>query len=132
MQIYAGNRKGKSTAAIGLAIRSAGAGLRVFITQFFKRKPVKVRENESAALQILKKEVIDQKGAIICIEGKPPDDWAEGAEISLRKQLSRFDAVRFITPQIDSFLLHGIWLKMLSKGITDLVVTMATFSEPET
>jgi hypothetical protein len=74
--------------------------------------------------------VIDlKKGAIICIDGKPPDDWAEGAEIFLRKQLSRFDAVRFITPQINSFLLHGIWLKMLSRGITDLFVTMATFSD---
>lgn len=36
VQIYTGNGKGKTTAAIGLAIRAAGAGLRTFIGQFLK------------------------------------------------------------------------------------------------
>lgn len=36
-QIYTGNGKGKSTAAFGLAIRAAGAGLKVFIGQFVKK-----------------------------------------------------------------------------------------------
>ena len=36
VQVYTGNGKGKTTAAIGLAIRAAGAGLRVFIAQFIK------------------------------------------------------------------------------------------------
>jgi cob(I)alamin adenosyltransferase len=35
-QVYTGNGKGKTTAAIGLAIRAAGAGLKVFIAQFVK------------------------------------------------------------------------------------------------
>jgi len=35
-QVYTGNGKGKTTAAIGLAIRAAGAGLNVFIAQFIK------------------------------------------------------------------------------------------------
>lgn len=35
-QIYTGNGKGKTTAAIGLAIRAAGAGLKVYIGQFIK------------------------------------------------------------------------------------------------
>jgi len=35
-QVYTGNGKGKTTAAIGLAIRAAGAGLKVFIVQFIK------------------------------------------------------------------------------------------------
>jgi cob(I)alamin adenosyltransferase len=34
--VYTGNGKGKTTAAIGLAVRAAGAGLRVFIGQFVK------------------------------------------------------------------------------------------------
>ncbi len=36
IQVYTGDGKGKTTAALGLAIRAAGAGLRVFIAQFIK------------------------------------------------------------------------------------------------
>ncbi len=36
IQVYTGNGKGKTTAAIGLAIRAAGAGLKVYIAQFIK------------------------------------------------------------------------------------------------
>ncbi len=35
-QVYTGNGKGKTTAALGLAIRAAGAGLKVYIAQFIK------------------------------------------------------------------------------------------------
>lgn len=36
IQVYTGNGKGKTTAALGLALRAAGAGLRVYIAQFIK------------------------------------------------------------------------------------------------
>ena len=36
IQVYTGNGKGKTTAALGLALRAAGAGMRVFIGQFIK------------------------------------------------------------------------------------------------
>lgn len=38
VQIYTGNGKGKTTASLGIAIRAAGAGHRVFIGQFTKGK----------------------------------------------------------------------------------------------
>lgn len=39
LQIYCGDGKGKTTAALGLAIRAAGAGLRVHIAQLMKGAP---------------------------------------------------------------------------------------------
>ncbi len=47
IQVYTGNGKGKTTAALGLALRAAGAGARVFIAQFIKGRPTA----ELAALQ---------------------------------------------------------------------------------
>ncbi|HEX8947907.1 MAG TPA: cob(I)yrinic acid a,c-diamide adenosyltransferase [Dissulfurispiraceae bacterium] len=38
IQVYTGNCKGKTTAALGLALRAAGAGLRTFIVQFIKKR----------------------------------------------------------------------------------------------
>ncbi len=38
LHIYTGNGKGKTTAALGLAMRAAGAGKKVFIGQFVKGK----------------------------------------------------------------------------------------------
>jgi cob(I)alamin adenosyltransferase len=36
VQVYTGDGKGKTTAALGLALRAAGAGLKVYIAQFVK------------------------------------------------------------------------------------------------
>lgn len=36
IQVYTGNGKGKTTAALGLALRATGAGLKVYIGQFIK------------------------------------------------------------------------------------------------
>jgi cob(I)alamin adenosyltransferase len=47
VQVYTGNGKGKTTAALGLAVRAAGAGFSVFIAQFIKSK----RTSEHHALE---------------------------------------------------------------------------------
>ena len=39
IHLYTGNGKGKTTAAIGLAIRAVGAGKRIYIAQFVKGMP---------------------------------------------------------------------------------------------
>jgi cob(I)alamin adenosyltransferase len=38
VQVYTGDGKGKTTAALGLALRAAGAGLKVFFGQFVKNQ----------------------------------------------------------------------------------------------
>lgn len=54
VQIYTGNGKGKTTAAVGLAVRCAGAGGKVFFCQFLKKGD----SSEWLALQHLKDRII--------------------------------------------------------------------------
>ncbi|MCZ7662769.1 MAG: cob(I)yrinic acid a,c-diamide adenosyltransferase [Thermoleophilia bacterium] len=59
VQIYTGNGKGKTTAALGLALRAAGHGLRVYFGQFMKGVPY----GELSALVQLPSVTIRQFGA---------------------------------------------------------------------
>jgi cob(I)alamin adenosyltransferase len=54
VQIYTGNGKGKTTAAIGLAVRAALAGERVFIGQF-GRECFIIRDPETKDLEVARK-----------------------------------------------------------------------------
>lgn len=68
VQVYTGNGKGKTTAAIGLALRAVGAGMRVFIAQFIKSGAY----SEIEALRHFGDRVIcRQYGRGCWIKGKP-------------------------------------------------------------
>lgn len=69
-----------------------------------------------------------KKGAVICITGEAPEKWSQEDEFRFRKQLSKFDAVHFITPQLIPYVFHRIWFKMVSKGITDLIIAKVEFN----
>lgn len=59
IQIYTGNGKGKTTAAIGQAVRAAGAGMKSYIIQFMKEYPY----SELNSLRYLSEWItIEQKG----------------------------------------------------------------------
>ena len=67
IQVYTGNGKGKTTAALGLAIRAAGAGFNVYIGQFAKGRAY----NELIILKSLKNIEVDQFGRRCFIRAKP-------------------------------------------------------------
>lgn len=58
IQVYTGKGKGKTTAALGLALRAVGAGLKVYIGQFIKGKYY----SELNALKKLKNIKVEQFG----------------------------------------------------------------------
>lgn len=59
IQVYTGDGKGKTTAALGLCLRAVGAGLRVYIAQFLKKGAY----NELAALEAFSDKVkVEQFG----------------------------------------------------------------------
>ena len=81
IQVYTGDGKGKTTAALGLALRAQGAGLKVYIGQFIKG-------SSYSELKVLKKIPnikIEQYGRGCFIKNKPKQ-----ADIDLaRKGLKR-------------------------------------------
>ncbi len=74
IQVYTGDGKGKTTAALGLALRAAGAGMRVFIAQFVKGRVY----SEDKILARMKGRITFRKyGRRRFIHGKPaPADVA--------------------------------------------------------
>ncbi len=60
VQVYTGDGKGKTTASLGLAIRAAGAGLKVFVVQFMKKGDY----SEIKALERLSDQIIVEQYGI--------------------------------------------------------------------
>lgn len=68
IQVYTGDGKGKTTAALGLALRAAGAGLKVYIAQFLKKGDY----SEIKALRRLSDNItVQQFGQGRFIQGEP-------------------------------------------------------------
>lgn len=68
IQVYTGNGKEKITAALGLALRAAGSGLRVYIAQFMEKGDC----SEIRALKRLSDQVaVEQFGTGCFVPGKP-------------------------------------------------------------
>lgn len=72
IQVYTGNGKGKTTAALGQALRVAGSGMKTLIIQFMKDFPY----GELEALMSLKSHItLEQYGNdTFVLEKRPPDD----------------------------------------------------------
>ena len=86
IQVYTGNGKGKTTAAIGLAIRAAGAGLKVFIAQFIKMGDY----SEIKALRRFSDLItVEQFGLGRFTDGKPFPEDIQAAQ----KGLKRFKSI---------------------------------------
>ena len=80
--MYTGDGKGKTTAALGLAIRAAGAGLKVYIAQFVKG----MKYSEHSILQKLQEHIsLKQYGRDCFIDRNPEEKDIKAASEGLKE-----------------------------------------------
>jgi cob(I)alamin adenosyltransferase len=81
LHVYTGDGKGKTTAALGLALRAAGADLKVYIAQFLK----KGQYSEIKALERFSDRItLEQFGRGRFVRGKPQAEDVEAAAEGLK------------------------------------------------
>jgi len=81
VQVYTGNGKGKTTAAIGLAMRASGAGKKIYIAQFVKG----MKYSEIKTLEKFDNIDVDQFGLKCFIVDKPKQEDIDAAVEGLKK-----------------------------------------------
>jgi cob(I)alamin adenosyltransferase len=98
VQVYTGNGKGKTTAAMGLALRAAGAGLTVYIAQFLKKGDF----SEMKALRKFSESItVEQFGQGRFIRGEPAPSDVAAAETGLGKVKAAMASGRFDVMVLD-------------------------------
>ena len=119
IQIYTGNGKGKTTAALGLALRAAGAGLKVYIGQFLKGRDCA----EIKGLSLL--------GEAVCLERFGSGRWVDREkteEYAIELELGRkgIAAVRgaVSAQRYDVVILDEI-LGAVNAGVVELAEVLA-------
>ncbi|MGB8958144.1 MAG: cob(I)yrinic acid a,c-diamide adenosyltransferase [Candidatus Aminicenantales bacterium] len=86
LQIYTGNGKGKTTAALGLALRAAGHGFKTYVAQFLKGQPTGEIEAAKKLAPLVRIEQFGRVGFITVKDG-PDDEDVSRAEAGLARAL---------------------------------------------
>ena len=116
--IYTGNGKGKTTAAIGLAIRAAGAGLKVFLAPFVKGG----KYSELKTLEMLSEQItVEQFGLPHFIKGKPSMPDMDAARIGFQKLKASMVSGRFDMIIVDEGNVAVSYGLLSKKDILDLI-----------
>ena len=111
VQIYTGNGKGKSTAAIGQAVRAAGFGFKTYIAQFMKEYPY----NELMSLKHLSQWItIEQFGGDDFVYKKdlPSKDELEKAQHGLQNAKEKMLNDKFDVIILDEAIV-AIYFKLI-------------------
>lgn len=109
VQVYTGEGKGKTTAALGLALRAAGWHLRTFIAQFMKQQPSGEQESVKLLAPYVTLERFGRAGFVR--RGQPaPEDVAlahEGLERA-RAAITGGEYDLVILDEISAAISHGL------------------------
>jgi cob(I)alamin adenosyltransferase len=91
VHVYTGNGKGKTTAALGLALRAAGHGLKTYFGQFLKGHPYGELKSVKRLSTLISIEQFGRKGFLHVTENADEEDIArakEGLSRCLKAMLS--------------------------------------------
>jgi cob(I)alamin adenosyltransferase len=113
IQVYTGNGKGKTTAAIGQAVRAAGFDLRTYFMQFMKEYPY----NEIKSLKLLEDYIeIEQFGTDEFVYKKVPPSEEHKLQIKsgLDSALIKMKSGEFDLIVLDEILV-SIYFKLVSE-----------------
>ena len=80
IQVYTGNGKGKTTAALGLAFRAAGHGFRTYVAQFLKGQPTGEVEAAKKLAPLIRIEQFGREGFITVKDGPADEDVSRARE----------------------------------------------------
>lgn len=94
IQVYTGNGKGKTTAALGLALRAAGHGLKTYIGQFLKGMTYGELESAKKLAPFITLEQFGRRGFIHVTEN-PDDEDISRAKKGLQKCLQAMLSGRY-------------------------------------
>jgi cob(I)alamin adenosyltransferase len=125
IHIYTGNGKGKTTAALGLAVRMLGSGGRVIILQFMKAPDVygeqkKIRECGAS---------IESFGLPKFVHGKPEPDDIEAAKKALQRAEEVVSSGEWDLVILDEICV-ALGFKMLDIGeVKELIKSKAPHTE---
>lgn len=81
IQVYTGNGKGKTTAALGISLRTICAGNKVFFGQFMKGQDY----SEKKACQLLPSLTMEQFGGACFLNGTPTEKDISDAKAGLER-----------------------------------------------
>lgn len=119
IHLYTGNGKGKTTAAIGLAVRAAGAGKRVFIAQFVKG----MHYSELDALKRFPEIEIRQYGLDCFIKNEPTQKDIDAARAGLAEVVKIIAENRFDILILDEICIALYYHLFEEEEIIDLLKT---------
>ncbi|MDW7674522.1 MAG: cob(I)yrinic acid a,c-diamide adenosyltransferase [Bacillota bacterium] len=109
VQIYTGNGKGKTTAALGLAMRASGQGLKVIIIQFMKMGQYYGEVKSIELLPNIQLESYGRKG-FVYRDGVQPEDLtlAEKALSRAREAINQNGCDLLILDEINNALYYKL------------------------
>ncbi|MDD3132159.1 MAG: cob(I)yrinic acid a,c-diamide adenosyltransferase [Bacteroidales bacterium] len=119
IHLYTGNGKGKTTAALGLAIRAVGAGKRVFIAQFVKG----MHYSELDALKRFPEIEIRQYGLDCFIKNEPTQKDIAAARAGLAEVVKIIAENRFDILILDEICIALYYHLFEEEEIIDLLKT---------